>query len=58
MCPANHRNFYAEAEGMHHVIVNGREIIRDGKYLGLPAGKILRSGQDTYTVSIPKRAAI
>ena len=56
--PAGQGRLYAEADGIHHVIVNGREIIRDGKYLGVPAGKILRSGHDTYTVPIPTENAL
>src|SRR5579883_1819403 len=44
---------YADAEGIGHVIVNGREIVRDNTLTGVPAGKILRSGRDTYTVEVP-----
>ena len=51
--PGNEGRLYAEAEGVHHVIVNGQEIIRNGEYLGKPAGIILRPGKDTYTVGIP-----
>jgi N-acyl-D-aspartate/D-glutamate deacylase len=51
--PANGRRLYSDAEGISHVIVNGREIIRNGKYLDTPAGIILRPGRDTYTVAIP-----
>jgi N-acyl-D-aspartate/D-glutamate deacylase len=51
--PANGRRLYSDAIGIHHVVVNGREIVRDGKYLGTPAGTILRPGRDTYTVGIP-----
>ena len=51
--PANGFRLYSEPTGVHHVVVNGREIIRDGQYLGKPAGAILRPGTDTYTVSIP-----
>lgn len=51
--PANGSRLYADAEGIDHVIVNGQEIIRHGKYLGVPAGIILRPGRDTYTVTIP-----
>jgi N-acyl-D-aspartate/D-glutamate deacylase len=51
--PASGRRLYSDAIGISHIIVNGREIIRDGKYLGAPAGIILRPGKDTYTVAIP-----
>jgi hypothetical protein len=34
-------------------VVNGREVIRDNAYLGVPAGQIIRPGQGTYTVKIP-----
>ena len=55
--PADGARLYAEAEGIDHVIVNGREIIRDNAYLGVPAGSILRPGSDTYTVGIPAARA-
>ncbi len=51
--PANGRRLYSDAVGISNIIVNGREIIRDGKYLGTPAGTVLRPGRDTYTVTIP-----
>jgi N-acyl-D-aspartate/D-glutamate deacylase len=51
--PGGCGRLYAEAHGIHNVIVNGREIIRDGVYLGTPAGVIIRPGLDTYTVGIP-----
>jgi len=51
--PAKGRRLYSDPKGVDHVIVNGREIVRDGRYLGTPAGIVLRPGKDTYTVSIP-----
>ena len=51
--PANGARLYREATGIEHVIVNGREIIRGGKHLGVPAGIVIRPGKDTYTVPIP-----
>jgi N-acyl-D-aspartate/D-glutamate deacylase len=54
--PASGVRLYADAKGINHVIVNGREIIRDNEYLGLPAGTLLRPGKDTYTVTIPAHA--
>ncbi len=51
--PAGGSRLYGDAEGIRHVIVNGTEIIRDNVYLGVPAGKVLRPGEGTYTVDIP-----
>jgi N-acyl-D-aspartate/D-glutamate deacylase len=51
--PAGGARLYSDARGISHVIVNGHEVIRDGSYLGSPAGAILRPGADTHTVSIP-----
>jgi N-acyl-D-aspartate/D-glutamate deacylase len=51
--PAGGSRLYGDAEGIHHVIVNGTEIIRDNAYLGTPAGQVLRPGTGTYTVGIP-----
>jgi N-acyl-D-aspartate/D-glutamate deacylase len=51
--PAGGVRLYSDPTGIYHVVVNGREIIRDGQYLGVPAGAILRPGVGTYTVSIP-----
>jgi len=55
--PGGCARLYADAHGINHVIVNGTEIIRDSKYLGKPAGIILRPGKDTYTVHLPTKAA-
>ena len=51
--PGGHGRLYAEAVGVSHVVVNGTVIVRDGKHTGAQPGKVLRSGQDTYTVVIP-----
>ena len=50
--PAGSGRLYAEAQGIHNIIVNGKEIIRNGRYLGSPAGSIIRPGRDTETVRI------
>jgi N-acyl-D-aspartate/D-glutamate deacylase len=48
--PAGAARLYAEATGMHHVIVNGTEIARHGKATGDTPGTVIRSGRDTDTV--------
>ncbi len=40
----------AAAEGVEHVFVNGREIVRSGELTNALPGQVLRSGKDTYTV--------
>ena len=49
--PAGAGRLYGEAEGIKHVIVNGTEIVRDGKVTGATPGTVLRSGRDTETVT-------
>ena len=50
--PGGAGRLYADAVGIGHVIVNGAEIVRDSKLTGAEPGKVLRSGRDTYTVSL------
>lgn len=45
--PADAARLYAEADGIHHVIVNGVETLRDGLPTGQLPGIVLRSGRDT-----------
>jgi N-acyl-D-aspartate/D-glutamate deacylase len=45
--PAGARRLYAEALGIEHVLVNGREIVRGNHFTGERPGRALRSGQDT-----------
>jgi N-acyl-D-aspartate/D-glutamate deacylase len=51
--PGGSSRLYAEAIGMHRVMVNGTTIVRDGEASGALPGTVLRSGRDTYTVPIP-----
>jgi N-acyl-D-aspartate/D-glutamate deacylase len=51
--PGGAGRLYADARGIEHVYVNGREIIRHNTFTGALPGKILRSGTDTATVAIP-----
>jgi N-acyl-D-aspartate/D-glutamate deacylase len=45
--PGGARRLYTEAVGIHHVLVNGREIVRDGRFTDERPGRVLRSGRDT-----------
>ena len=49
--PAGGERLYAEADGYHHVFVNGCEIVRDDVLTGALGGTLLRAGRDTYTVT-------
>jgi N-acyl-D-aspartate/D-glutamate deacylase len=48
--PGGASRIVAESHGVHHVLVAGTEIVRDGAYTGATPGRVLRSGGDTRTV--------
>ena len=50
--PQDQPRLYADAIGVHHVIVNGVPVARDNQPTGRLGGKVLRSGRDTVTVPI------
>ena len=50
--PGGAGRVYGEAEGVHHVLVNGVPCVRHGELLSPRPGRLLRSGVDTHTVSV------
>ncbi len=51
--PGGALRLYGQAEGIEHVLVNGAEIVRAGEFTDARPGRLLRSGRDTETVSVP-----
>ncbi len=50
--PGGAGRVYGEAEGVHHVIVNGVPCVEHGELLPARPGTLLRSGVDTHTVTV------
>ena len=48
--PAGAGRLYGTANGIQHVFVNGKEVLRNGETTGATPGSVLRSGKDTRTV--------
>ncbi len=50
--PGGAFRLYSEPEGIHRVLVGGREIVADGEFTDARPGTLLRSGRDTETVTV------
>ncbi len=51
--PGGALRLYADAVGVDHVVVAGRSIVVDGELTTERPGRVLRSGTDTDTVTVP-----
>jgi N-acyl-D-aspartate/D-glutamate deacylase len=49
--PGGASRIYGGAEGIHHVVVAGSEIVEGAEFTDARPGRILRSGRDTSTVT-------
>jgi N-acyl-D-aspartate/D-glutamate deacylase len=56
--PGGARRLYAEADGIDHVLVAGTSIVDEGELTGALPGVILRSGQQTSTVTVAAARAL
>jgi N-acyl-D-aspartate/D-glutamate deacylase len=50
--PGGAGRVYGEADGVHHVVVNGVPCVEHGEMLPARPGRLLRSGVDTDTVTV------
>lgn len=50
--PGGSQRLSSRAEGMEHVLVNGRIVVSGGELTGAQPGTVLRSGRDTRTVAL------
>jgi N-acyl-D-aspartate/D-glutamate deacylase len=50
--PGGGERLDAGSVGVAHVLVAGREVVRDGRVTGERPGRVLRSGRDTETVTL------
>ena len=50
--PGGGERLHAGSVGVVHVLVAGREVVRDGEVTGERPGRVLRSGRDTETVTL------
>jgi len=48
--PAGAERLYADPIGVHNVIVNGKQVMRNAESTGQFPGTVFRSGRDTFTV--------
>jgi hypothetical protein len=54
--PAHGTRLFSQPDGIQAVLVNGTEVVVEGKPNGAVPGRVLRSGRDTRTVSlVPSR---
>jgi N-acyl-D-aspartate/D-glutamate deacylase len=51
--PGDNLRLYAQADGIEHVLVSGRQIVAGDQFTGDLGGTLLRSGRDTETVTVP-----
>jgi N-acyl-D-aspartate/D-glutamate deacylase len=51
--PGGGERLFAASRGIQHVFVGGRGVIADGADTGERPGRVLRSGRDTETVTLP-----